>query len=170
MKSFYEWLNESTNLPPEPGSVSVSSGHVRLYHQTNADKVASIRANGIQKSYSRGQMLKEPVVIWATETPFYGDAYQQGIATVEFSMPACSPTSPVPCFMKPTYVMGDVVPPESIIAIHEYWHSIAKFLMQDYPECDEKTLELMNDFKTIDEDHKKAVEVYLKYKCKRWRI
>lgn len=165
MKSFVEWMiSESLanqELPPDPGSVAVPNGHVRLYHQTDENKADSIRKNGIQRSYSTGNSLKEPVVIWATENPYYGDVYKPGVATVEFFVPVCDNSMKFPCFMSPTYVAGEVVPPESILAIHEYWHSIARQLISDYSELDHKTVELMNLFKDIDEDHKKAVEYYL---------
>ena len=166
MKTFIEWLLESlTNqeLPPEPGSAPIPSGHVRLYHQTSDRNVDSIRNNGIQKSHSRGKMLQEPTVIWATEDTFYGDLYQQGIATVEFSVPMCDNSMKFPCFRSPTYVMGEVVPPESIIAIHEYWHSIARQLISDYDEFNPETLELMNVFKNVDDNHRKAADFYLRH-------
>jgi len=166
MKTFYEWLLESLanqELPPEPGSAPIPSGHVRLYHQTSDRNVDSIRKNGIQRSRSRGKINQDPTVIWATENPFYGDLYEQGIATVEFSVPVCDNSMNSPCFRSPTYVMGEVVPPESIIAIHEYWHSHARHLMSDYPKPDDETLKLVDSFRTIDEDYRKAVDFYLNF-------
>jgi hypothetical protein len=59
--------------------------------------------------------------------------------------------------------MGEVVPPESIIAIHEYWHSHARYLMSDYPNPDDETLKLVDSFRTIDEDYRKAVDFYLNF-------
>ena len=165
MKTFLEWtlLEYLTNqeLPPEPGSAPTPSGHVRLYHQTGDHNADSIRKNGIQKSHSRGKMLQEPAVIWATQDTFYGDVYQPGISTVEFSVPVCDKSMKFPCFMSPTYVVGDVVSSEYIIAIHEYWHSIARQLMSDYDELNPETLELMNVFKNTDDNHRKAVDFYL---------
>lgn len=164
MKSFRDFFESVVDrLPPEPGSVPVSSGRVRLYHQTDDSKADSIRRNGIQKSHSKGKSSQEPVVIWATEDPFYGAVYKQGIATVEFSVPVCDNSARFPCFMKPTYVLGEVVSPEYIIAIHEYWHSIARFLISDYPELDAEVLKLMDGFRAIDEDHRKAVDYYLSH-------
>ncbi len=69
-----------------------------------------------------------------------------------------------PCFKSPTYVMGEVVLPESIIAIHEYWHSHVRHLMSDYPNPDDETLRLVGSFGTIDEDYRKAVDFYLNFK------
>jgi|GEM_PF-4331935 len=166
MKSFNNWLcdrlNESTQilgLPPEPGTVPVPAGHVRLYHQTSDKNVNSIRENGILKSYSRGRASKDPDVIWATETPFYGPVYSDGQATVEFSLPICNKRN-YPCFESPTYVAGDSVPPELIIAIHEYWHQLAKDLIEQYPVNKE---EFVKSFRTIDDNYRKAVDFYFKY-------
>lgn len=146
---------ESQTIPPPAGTVPIPEGHVRLYHQTDAKNVESIRKNGLLKSFSKGLALREPIVIWASRDFYYGKQYESERATVEFHVPENQ-------FSPPYHVYGDKVDPKQIIAIHEEWHNIAKGLIEDFPEGIPHDDILF--LSSIDDDHRKAIQYYLNNK------
>lgn len=80
-------------LPPQPGSLPIPRGHLRLYHQTDTASLESIRGEGLGSSHSRSQDYGEPEGIWlSTHAPFYGG--DSGWATgpvIEVDLPADDP-------------------------------------------------------------------------------
>ena len=161
MKTFSEWLeiNEGYNwnelgIPPKPGTSPIPPGHIRLYHQTESGNIDSILKHGLQRSYSKGKSVGDPSVIWASAEPYSGSFSNN--TTVEFSLPNDR-------FRPPYYVLIDSVPPESILAIHEDWHMLARGLISDYPNPNNETIKLIASFRDIDKDHQKAVDAYFKY-------
>jgi len=108
----------NASLPPPPGTAPVRDGWVRLYHQTSLENIESIRQEGLTYAHAAG--IEGPKAIWASRTPFYGDA--KDIPTVEFQVDENS-------FVPPSFVTRDV-PPEDILAIHEPWHSAARYILK----------------------------------------
>jgi hypothetical protein len=107
-----------SSLPPPPGTAPVKDGWVRLYHQTDREKIESIKREGLSYDYAAG--IEGPKAIWASRTPFYGDA--KDIPTVEFQVEESA-------FVPPSFVTRNV-PPEDIIAIHEPWHQHARYMLK----------------------------------------
>jgi hypothetical protein len=155
MSSFRQFLESFNNseLAPKPGTTPLPAGHIRLYHQTASKNIPSIRQKGLQKTFSRGKDLKEPLVIWASPEPYYGNN-DSGIVTIEFSLPREQ-------FRLPYYVLVDHVPPEAILAIHENWHDLARNWIEQYPDP-QKSMNILSQVKDIDEDHRKAFDAYMK--------
>lgn len=61
-------------LPPDPGTVPVPEGHVRLWHYTPLENVPSIREHGLQRRFARGDAgngdLTDPSAgMWASTYP-----------------------------------------------------------------------------------------------------
>lgn len=61
-------------LPPDPGTVPVPEGHVRLWHYTPLKNVPSIREHGLQRRFARGDAgngdLTDPSAgMWASTYP-----------------------------------------------------------------------------------------------------
>lgn len=101
-------------LPKAPGTVSIPSGYVRLYHQTSLQNVASIARTGIKLDYAKG--YEGPAAIYADEQGFYGKPGD--VPTVEFAIPKSRWSRP--------FVHGDI-DPKDIIAIHLPWHDHARY-------------------------------------------
>jgi hypothetical protein len=122
--------DEVPPLPPAPGTAPLKPGHVRLYHQTDAQNLDGIRRDGLTLSAAKG--IEGPKAIYATKEPFYGSATT--IPTVEFQVPEADFSTP--------FVRGarrERVDPSDFIAIHEPWHDHARYAEND-PEVLQSTL------------------------------
>ena len=137
------------SVPNEPGTEPIPEGHVRLYHQTDKDSLEKIAKEGLLLKYARG--IEGPKAIYAGETPFYRPATKS--PTLEFHVPKEQWDSP--------FVLGDVTP-DKIIAAHQPWHMLARYL-EDNPKSKEQALS--GKFDDLEDDYKKAVD-YIKEKYK----
>ena len=136
------------SIPDRPGTVPIPEGHVRLYHQTGEDNVASILKEGLTYSHAKG--IEGPKAIYASETGFYGKPGK--VPTIEFHVPKDQ-------WESGTFVTQDV-PPENIIAVHLPWHDKARYL-EDNPES--KAQALAGEYDTLTGDYAKGV-AYIKQK------
>jgi hypothetical protein len=125
---------EARNLPAPPGTIPIPSGHIRLYHQTTEENLQSIEQNGLLYVHAKG--IEGPKSIYATKTPFYGEATQK--PTLEFHIPDNKLWWNPPCF-----VLKDV-PVDNIIAAHYPWHIHARYILSN-PEVLQATLRGEND-------------------------
>jgi hypothetical protein len=116
----------ATELPPEPGTAPIKEGFVRLYHQTDASNLDSIRKNGITIEHAKG--IEGPKAVYAGETPFYGPANSR--PTIEFQVESKYWDSP--------FVTRDVSP-KDFLAVHEPWHKQARYL-ESHPKSLENAL------------------------------
>lgn len=139
---------EFASIPDKPGTVPIPEGHVRLYHQTGEDNVASILKEGLTYSHAKG--IEGPKAIYASETGFYGKPGK--VPTIEFHVPKDQ-------WEAGTFVTHDV-PPENIIAVHLPWHSQVRYL-EDNPAS--KAQALAGEYDTLTGDYAKAV-TYIKQK------
>lgn len=107
-------------IPFEPGTEPIPDGHVRLYHQTNAKYLRSIRRNGLEAR----QPFEGPRGLYADEEGFYGKP--ENVPTVEFHVPKEHWDRP---FVKTGGSIYDArVEPENIIAVHHPWHQTARYI------------------------------------------
>jgi hypothetical protein len=127
-------MNRRMKLPPEPGTAPLKSGHIRLYHQTCAERLPGIKKHGLLLEHARG--IEGPCRIYASEQPFYGAAATQ--PTVEFQWPREDFDAPY-WPMTPRDAYGyrapcAVVPPSAFLAVHEEWHRHARY-WEEQPEA-----------------------------------
>lgn len=141
---FYKHLIEShvdkqtIQVPQEPGTVSIPSNHLRLYHYTDAP-AEELKRNGLLLSKAKGHTYGEPDFVWAsTKIPSKHKRY------VEFSVaiddPRFSAWGSKPDayrgveFYKDKHndftLRGDIKPAE-FIAIHEPWHHVYRYLVDE---------------------------------------
>jgi hypothetical protein len=146
-KGRFASASSGTELPPAPGTAPIKEGYVRLYHQTDASNLDSIRKNGITIEHAKG--IEGPKAVYAGETPFYGPADKR--PTIEFQVPKKDWDAP--------FVLRDVTP-KDFIAVHEPWHSQARYLEKN-PKSREQALN--GEFDDLTGDYAKAVE-YIKAK------
>jgi len=106
-------------LPPEPGTVPIPKGHVRLYHQTSEENLGAIKHQGLKFSKARG--FEGPRAIYADEKGFYGKPGDK--PTVEFHVHKDR--------WHPPFVTGEDVKPHEIIAVHRPWHDRARYAERD---------------------------------------
>jgi len=132
----------SGTLPPEPGTVDIPVGTVRLYHQSKPDNLEKIAKTGLSIAHARG--IEGPRAIYASERGFYGEPGR--VPTLEFYVDRNKWDDP--------FVLEDV-PPEQMIAIHLPWHSKARYIL-DNPDTLEKALS--GDFDDLRDDYATAVE------------
>lgn len=142
-------IGKPETLPAEPGSTPIKPGYIRLYHQTRQENLDSIRKEGLLYKYAKG--LEGPRTVYASETPFYGNA--KNTPTIEFQVKEED--------FWGTQVKRDVLP-EDIIAIHEPWHRHARYAEND-PDVLRETLEGKNDRLLDDPEYGPAVK-YIKKK------
>ena len=124
MLSFKQFIEEMKKpkweVPAEPGTTPIPSGHVRLYHQTSRQAISPIRKTGIE----RRQPFEGPEGIYAVKPDaegrgFYG--HPDDKSTIEFSVPKSN-------YTHPPFVAQDKVQPSSIIAGHKPWHSKVRYI------------------------------------------
>lgn len=149
--------DEKLELPPAPGTVPIPSGYVRLYHQTSAQNMPSIKQSGIRFEHAKG--YEGPEAIYADEKGFYGKPGDR--PTVEFAIPQDRWHRP--------FVQGDVDPSE-IIACHLPWHSKARYI-EKKPKLIKQAISgeldhlcwTYHDYDTVPEEYGPAIE-YIKQK------
>ena len=105
-------------LPPLPGTAPLKDGNVRLYHQTGAENIESIKQQGLTIEHAKG--YEGPRAIYASDTPFYGSITTR--PTVEFQVPKGD--------FYGTQVNRDVTPAD-FIGVHEPWHTQARYLLDN---------------------------------------
>jgi hypothetical protein len=133
-------------LPPEPGTVDIPAGTVRLYHQSTPENLEKIAETGLSIEHARG--IEGPRAIYASERGFYGEPGR--VPTLEFYVDRDKWDDP--------FVLEDVSP-QQMIAIHLPWHGKARYIL-DNPDTLEKTLR--GEFDDLGDDYAKAVE-YVKH-------
>jgi hypothetical protein len=137
LKSLLEEIGK-IEVPEEPGTVSIPSNHLRLYHYTNIDPEI-IKKEGLLLSKAKGHTYGEPDAVWASlEQPSRYKLY------VEFSM-AIDDRRFAGIGLRPDAsrgvewykgrgsnfaIFGDVKPSE-IIAVHEPWHHTYRYMVED---------------------------------------
>jgi len=102
-------------LPPEPGTMPIPEGHVRLYHQTGEDELKSIMKTGLGIKHARG--IEGPRAVYAGETPFYGEVRYKN--TFEFHVPKSQWDAP--------FVLRDVTPRAGVA--HYPWQAQARYIL-----------------------------------------
>lgn len=142
-REYYEYLAEvrvSKNVvkvPAEPGSVSIPSDHIRLYHYTTAD-VDELMRNGLMMSKARGSTYGEPNMIWASSIKPGGHK-----TYVEFSVSKNDERFGIndPRRMDNfdvkyprDYTFLSDIKPQEFIAIHEPWHNDYRYIVDDNPD------------------------------------
>lgn len=124
MKSFKQYLAEvKWEVPAEPGSTPTPEGKIKLYHQTSARNLGSIRKQGIKLSLAKG--YEGPKAIYASPPDkqnrgFYGPAHST--PTAEFHVDKDEYKAP--------FVTKDEVPAKDIIA-HKEWHATVRYIDAD---------------------------------------
>ena len=104
---------------PEPGHSHIPDGHIRLFHQTSLEHLASIKKHGIQMSHAKG--IEGPRSVYADEKGFYGQPGQ--VPSAEFHIPRHE-----------WHGNGQIprsVHPHEIVATHEPWHDKARYLIRN---------------------------------------
>lgn len=134
-----EWVKpekkkKAEKLPPEPDTAPIPEGMVRRFHVTSDKNVDAIKREGLLMSKARGIEGPRAIYSW----PDYRNAKNYGGpqgTIVEFW------TDPRDFEANP-YATYNEVKPEQIIAIHEPWHSHARYY---YKHPNEDTLQAMKD-------------------------
>lgn len=165
-------LGPQFDLPPEPGSVPIPEGHIRLWHYTRDHNLDSIRQSGLVQGHAQGHTYGEPDMIWAAAgTP--DDDQLRNHNYVEFhANPGWGQDLDIGAGMRgedtPEHIsflesrrahvtMRGDVPPERIIGVHQPWHWYVHHIeseprmLHDYTEGDFK------DWDTGDEDADRAI-------------
>lgn len=137
-------------LPPDPGTVAIPEGHIRLWHYTSLEKVPSIRAHGLLRSKARGDAvngdLSDPSAgVWASTKRPDGilDNHDGGAAVVEYHAHPSEISQNAEHYWHQDpqewakgyhhVIMRGDVPPHRIVAIHEPWHGAARYMRDDDP-------------------------------------
>lgn len=144
---YYQFLTEVLtgkniiHVPEEPGTVPIPNNHIRLYHYTNASP-EELKGDGLLMSKAKGHTYGEPDFIWASLTkPGKHKRY------VEFSVPVDDPRFSI-WGAKPdayrgaefyksrgdNFTFGDDIKPNEFIAIHEPWHHVYRYIVNENPE------------------------------------
>ena len=139
LKSLIAEINAKVEVPDEPGTVSISPNHLRLYHYTSVDPKI-LKREGLKRSAAKGHTYGEPDVVWASLTlPSDSKIF------VEFSMAIDDPrfakwagNAPDSSAGVEYYkgrgsdftIYGDISPSE-FIAIHEPWHHTYRYLVKE---------------------------------------
>ena len=133
-------------VPPEPGTIQVPPGHVRLYHYTGVDgpsdearfqAAQNLRQNGLDIGKAKGSTYGEPNVVWAsTAMPNPGKVFAE--FSIAMNAPRWAQGKPNPNESPQEYeskkwdcYFYDSIRPEEILAVHEPWHSKYRYLMQN---------------------------------------
>ena len=137
-------------LPPDPGTAPIPEGHIRLWHYTPLEKVPSIREHGLLREMARGDAgngdLTDPSAgVWAsTKRPDdILENHASGTAVVEYHAHPSEISQNAEHFWHQDpqqwahgwhhVIMRGDVPPHRITAIHEPWHSAARYMRDDDP-------------------------------------
>lgn len=118
-------------VPLAPGTAPIPDGHFRFFHYTAADP-KTIRRDGIDISFAKGEMSGEPNQIWATR-----EAPEKVFKTyVEFSLPNDDPRiggtirrESLGIDAQATFTGS--INPEDVIAVHERWHDQYRWIMNN---------------------------------------
>jgi GNAT superfamily N-acetyltransferase len=132
-----EESNNKIEVPEEPGTVSIPSNYIRLYHYTKATDMDKIRKEGLKLSNARGHTYGEPDVIWSST--YKPERYPFVEFAVAINDPRISRDANIIDRETPTEVMnknlhitfrGDILPSE-FIAIHEGWHKHYRYIINE---------------------------------------
>src|SRR6516164_279929 len=132
------------DLPPEPGTSPVPSGHVRLFHYTDPENLPSIRREGLKRSKAHGATYGEPSMVWATagvpkdivkpNVEFHADpAYHKELDIGEYYGQGGTLQQHIEHLeqARSNVTMRGDVPPSRILAIHEPWQSHVRYIERD---------------------------------------
>lgn len=146
MKSLRAHILEALRwrLPPAPGTAPIPHDHVRLYHQTHADNLGSIKRHGIRLANAKG--VEGPKGIYADDRGFYGAPDRNH--TVEFHVHKSRWDRP--------FVRGGDVHPHSIVAVHKPWHAHARYADKN-PDVRDSIRRGDHDDLLGDKEHGRAV-------------
>ena len=155
MKTFKQFLTEDVSVSP-PDTLPIPNGMVRRFHVTATPldinkQIDAIKSNGITLKSAKGIEGPKAIYSW----PSWDEAVEysgmmKGSAIVEFFHPPDA-------YDSNPYATYTEVPPENILAIHEPWHEIYRYLRDD-EESYKYTKKMMDDGVVFDEDHKRAVK------------
>jgi hypothetical protein len=138
LKSLLLEMMKKIEVPDEPGTVSIPSDHLRLYHYTNISPEI-IKREGLLQSKSRGSTYGEPNGVWASlELPQKYKLYAEFSMAIDDRRFTGGGLGPDVSKGAEWYkgrgndfvIFGDVKPSE-IIAIHEPWHHSYRYLVKD---------------------------------------
>lgn len=145
------WV-ESTKIPPEPGTIPLPSGYVRVFHYTKPgteegegdllchQMAERIRKQGININFSRGESYGEPKVVWVSATkPHNGKVFAEMF--IKIDDPRWGPhwRNKGPSTNGDAYLV-DSIRPEEIIAVHEPWHTKYHYIKNN-PEVERQVLD-----------------------------
>ena len=144
-------LNGDQFPPPPPGSTPIPEGTIRFTHYTSPEHVGSILEQGLtrksaEESYARGGTespevfatagaLKPDQQISRPHIEGYAHPHQLNVGRPMGRDPQFSPedVERMHGYGSTITFHGDV-PPEQITAVHEPWHSHARYLVEEGPE------------------------------------
>ncbi len=159
------WLQKTANtsILPEPGTVPIPPGHVRLYHYFPSNQIENVRQQGIDIGQARGETYGEPNAVWGSTRKPSGDH-----TFVEFSVSIDDPSWFINKPETPEHAQefqdsgsdatfGRTIMPEEFIAIHEPWHNRYRYVMND-PQLLQEVLQGEHDHLLNDEGYGPAIE------------
>ncbi len=139
LKSLLYEVVEKINVPSEPGTISIPSNHLRLYHYTYTNP-ETIKKEGLRLSHAKGTTYGEPNAIWCSlQLPNTNKIFVEFSIAIDdkrfnkFLGPAPDPDrSPKEYEGRGSdfTLFGDVLPNE-FLAIHEPWHNTYRYLIED---------------------------------------
>jgi 5-methylcytosine-specific restriction endonuclease McrA len=124
---------QPSKLPPEPGTSSIPSGMVRLYHYTRPENIESILRDGLKQSSSRGETYGEPNVVWASaEMPDHDHAFVEFYADpdTDLDIGSGTPASVLEQRKSNVTMRGDVAP-NRIVSYNEPWMGTARYALEN---------------------------------------
>lgn len=125
------------SIPAAPGTAPIPEGHVRLFHYTHPDSVASIAQHGLRQASALGHTYGEPSMVWATAgVPGHGalgaKPYVEFHADPNKELDIGHGRSPEELEGHKAHVtFYGSVHPSNIIGIHEPWHQTVHYLEGD---------------------------------------
>jgi hypothetical protein len=153
LREAVDFINKPVRIPVEAGTTPVPPGTIRAYHFTRSlESLASIRKNGLDRKFARGETYGEPNQIWfSTTKPHNDQAYVEVFLKPEdigngdggsylFDRRNANPD---PALVqgeidtmharKATFaVQADRIPPEQIITYHEPGFEHYNYLVKEY--------------------------------------
>lgn len=132
-------------VPAEPGTVSIPSNHVRLYHYTRVDESTDaaknqaaerLRRRGIDIAKARGSTYGEPNQVWAsTLIPSEKKVFAEFSVSIDDPRIAIGRNSGMTAqqYMARGWDMTffQSIKPKELIAVHEPWHFRYRYLMDN---------------------------------------
>jgi hypothetical protein len=147
---FMQYITETPQpkdvVPPLPGKSPIPSNTVRRFHVTGASPDV-IRSQGLRMSAAKGIEGPKAIYGWETfpEAHRYSGGGQRPIVEYYISKKDAD--------YHPVAVQHDI-PPRQIVAIHEHWHEIYRYVVREKTPLDM--------LRGIGSDHDRVIDVLRK--------